>query len=103
MAFSGFHPLWRAELAAITPGGSCGLRPTRLAGADSTAGAPGGGDGMAACPGAAAIRPAAAARTVVRRTFTAGFFPTIRAFTPPCQLCGRLQALIQTNSHEGRN
>src|SRR5579863_5511996 len=48
MAFSGLQWLPRAALAAITLGGSCGLKPTMLGGADSTAGAPGGGGGNTA-------------------------------------------------------
>src|SRR5580658_860730 len=54
MAFSGVHVLPGAALAAITSVGSSGSSPVRLDGADSTAGAPGGGDGWVAPPGKAA-------------------------------------------------
>src|ERR1700761_6744325 len=55
MGFSGVQWLPGAALAAMTSGGSCGLRPTRLDGADSTAGAPGGGEGTTASAEAAVI------------------------------------------------
>ena len=42
IAFSGAQRLPGAALAERTLGGSCGSGPTRLDGADSTAGAPGG-------------------------------------------------------------
>src|SRR5579875_3356309 len=48
MAFSGFQWLPRAALAAMTLAGSWGLRPVKLDGADSTAGAPDGGEGTVA-------------------------------------------------------
>jgi hypothetical protein len=52
-AFSGVQVLPGAALAAITPADSSGLSPVRLDGADSTAGAPGGGAGVKACAGLA--------------------------------------------------
>src|ERR1700729_1185436 len=47
-AGSGVQWLPGAALAVTTPPGSSGSSPTRLDGADSTAGAPAGGDGVTA-------------------------------------------------------
>src|ERR1700678_651571 len=52
-ALSGVQVLPGAVLAAMTPAGSSGLSPVRLDGADSTAGAPGGGAGVVAWAGLA--------------------------------------------------
>jgi hypothetical protein len=59
----------RAALAVITPVGSCGERPVKLDGADSTAGAPAGGEGTVADAGTAAppsANPAAPATATSR-------------------------------------
>src|ERR1700678_3916017 len=53
-ALSGVQVLPGAALEAVTSAGSSGSSPVRLDGADSTAGAPGGGDGTVAPAGNAA-------------------------------------------------
>src|ERR1700742_5147036 len=62
VAFSGVQWLPGAALAEMTLCGSCGSSPTRLDGADSTAGAPAGGVGTTASA-ELAVRPAQAQTT----------------------------------------
>src|SRR5689334_10557720 len=75
MAFSGCQWLPGAELAAITSGGTSGVRPTRLVGAVATAGGPAGGSAAGAAGAAVAVARAttAAAPTTAavraRRTY----------------------------------
>ena len=66
---SGVQVLPGAALAAITPSGNSGLRPVRLDGADSTAGAPGGGAGVVARAGPAKPMTSAPTSTLPQTAF----------------------------------
>src|SRR5438105_309617 len=73
--------------------GSCGVRPTRLDGADSTAGAPDGGEGMTASavadaprPAPVRPRPAAAAMAASRLTFRERAFESMSRCLPDSSL-----------------
>ena len=80
-ALSGVQVLPGAALAAITPAGSSGLSPVMLDGADSTAGAPGGGAGVVAWAGLAKPRTSAPASTPPQTAFR--FRPDTRLTVPP--------------------